>query len=91
MSLPRESLVLPVREGEKYLTRFELADILGVHPGTIVKWQRENGLPSVLFAPQTRRYLLSQVQEWAVERERRRQRDGSPLELVRGREGAMRA
>lgn len=61
---------LPVPESERYLTRQQLADLMGVSLRTIDNLTRE-GMPSVTFGLRARRYLASRALAWARERETR--------------------
>lgn len=49
---------------ERYLSRAELAVIMGVSERTIDRWARR-GMPSEVWGSRTRRFLLSDAVRWA--------------------------
>jgi excisionase family DNA binding protein len=58
---------LPVQAVERYVTRQELARIMGVSVGTIDNMVRE-GMPSTTWGRRTRRFRASTAIAWAQER-----------------------
>ncbi len=59
---------------EKYLTPVELADTLGVRPGTIYSWlSRGVDLPCVKIAG-TVRFREKAVTDWLLQKEREKKR-----------------
>lgn len=67
-ALEREALIagLPVEPVERFVTRRELAIIMGVSVGTIDAMRR-NGMPSVTWGRRTRRFRASAAIAWAQE------------------------
>jgi phage terminase Nu1 subunit (DNA packaging protein) len=57
-------------ELERYVTRAQLAEIMGVHVNTIDRLVRE-GMPSETWGVRTRRFRPSIAIAWARTRERR--------------------
>lgn len=55
---------LPVPEGERYVGRKELADIMGVSLPTIDRWVRA-GMPSETWGLRARKFLPSRAIAWA--------------------------
>lgn len=64
----RTVIGLPARTPEPYITREELAAIMGVHVKTIDKLVRD-GMPSTTFGLRARRFLASTAIGWANARE----------------------
>jgi excisionase family DNA binding protein len=64
---------LPVREVEHYLTRAELARLMGVSVKTVDRLVAA-GMPSETFGLRTRRFLASRALAWARARERQGER-----------------
>lgn len=60
---------LPTPEPERYLTRAELARLMGISVSTIDRMVTE-GMPSVLWGRRTRRFRASLALAWARERGR---------------------
>jgi phage terminase Nu1 subunit (DNA packaging protein) len=56
-------VALPVREQERYVTRAELARLMGVSESTVKRWQRD-GMPSETWGLRSRRYLPSRCTAW---------------------------
>lgn len=46
---------------EPLLTAMELAERLGVKPGTVRKWVREGRIPEIEFSAKVRRFDFAQV------------------------------
>lgn len=61
---------LPVPERETYVTRRELAALMGVSESTVKRMVRE-GLPSETWGRRTRRFKPSRALAWAREQEGR--------------------
>lgn len=57
----------PTTPPERYLTRPELARLMGVSVSTIDRMVAE-GMPSVLWGRRTRRFLASEAVAWARKR-----------------------
>lgn len=62
---------LPVSEKEAYVSRKQLAALMGVSLRTVDKLTAQ-GMPSVTFGLRTRRYLPSRALAWARQRDSRR-------------------
>ncbi len=58
-------------EPERYVTRAELADLMGVSKSTIDRWVHE-GMPSETWGLRSRRLLPSAAIAWARTREAKR-------------------
>ena len=58
---------LPVQQVERYVSRRELAAIMGVSVGTIDNMVRQ-GMPSTTWGRRTRRFRPSTAIAWAQER-----------------------
>jgi excisionase family DNA binding protein len=58
---------LPTQQTERYVTRRELAEIMGVSVGTIDNMVRQ-GMPSTTWGRRTRRFRASTAIAWAQER-----------------------
>jgi len=67
----RENVVI---EAESYLTRADVARLLGVSPNTVTRWAREGRLTSQVTLGGHHRFVRS-----AMEEIRDRQARGSPL------------
>jgi phage terminase Nu1 subunit (DNA packaging protein) len=59
-----------VRDNERYITRVELARIMGVSVATVDRMVAE-GMPSVTWGRRTRRFLCSSALAWAYARDGR--------------------
>jgi phage terminase Nu1 subunit (DNA packaging protein) len=60
--------VIPLsRTTERFVTRRELARIMGVGERTVARWVTE-GCPSETWGQRSRRFLPSEVVEWARRR-----------------------
>lgn len=57
---------LPTREPEAYVSRAELARIMGVHVTTVDRMVRD-GMPSETWGRRTRRFRPSLAMAWARE------------------------
>lgn len=55
---------------ERYVSRLEIAEIMGVSPRTIDRWCGE-GLPHETWGMRTKKFRASEVVEWARNRARR--------------------
>ena len=64
---------LPVPEREAYITRAELAALMGISPKSVDRLVKQ-GLPSVTWGLRTRRFKASVALQWA------RAQDGGPNE-----------
>lgn len=62
---------LPVPEPEPYITRRELAALMGVHERTVDRMVKA-GMPSESWGRRTRRFKASAAIAWAREQGRRR-------------------
>lgn len=62
---------IPVKQDERYLTREQLADLMGVSTKTIDRMVA-GGMPSETFGLRSRRFLASRALAWARTRERSR-------------------
>jgi phage terminase Nu1 subunit (DNA packaging protein) len=62
---------LPVQPSERYVSRGELADLMGVHVCTIDRWV-DAGMPSEIWGARMRRFLPSRAIAWARTYEGRR-------------------
>lgn len=60
---------LPTPASERYVTREQLADVMGVSVSTVDRWVSE-GMPSETWGLRARRFLPSQAIAWARERAR---------------------
>lgn len=60
---------LPAREPERYVSRLELAQIMGVSVATIDRMVTQ-GMPSVTWGRRTRRFRPSTALAWAREQRR---------------------
>ncbi len=49
---------------QRYVTREDLAQVLGVSVDTVDR-MRKQGMPSVVFSKRTRRFPLAQAEAWA--------------------------
>ena len=58
---------LPTQQPERFVTRRELAELMGVSVGTIDQMRRE-GMPSTTWGRRTRRFRASTAIAWAQER-----------------------
>lgn len=63
----RERLARPKRGVEPLAKVREVADVLGVHPKTIERWRKKNGLPCLRLGGSIR-YEISDVLRWASAR-----------------------
>lgn len=59
----------PQTEPERYLTRAELARLMGISVSTVDRMVGE-GMPSVLWGRRTRRFRASEAVAWAQDRGR---------------------
>jgi predicted DNA-binding transcriptional regulator AlpA len=59
-----------VRTPERYLTRQQLADVMGVSVKTVDRMVRD-GMPSETWGLRSRRFLASRALAWARTRQRR--------------------
>ncbi len=59
-------LTVPGEKPEPYITRAQLAELMGVHPDTIKRWTRK-GMPHTRFMERTVRYQASVAIAWARE------------------------
>jgi phage terminase Nu1 subunit (DNA packaging protein) len=66
---------LPIQPRERFVSRKELAEIMGLSVRTIDHFVAE-GIPSTTWGLRTRRFLPSQAVAWARERERSARLDG---------------
>jgi phage terminase Nu1 subunit (DNA packaging protein) len=64
-------LGLPALQQESYITREELARIMGVCVSTIDNMRRD-GMPSTKWGRRTRRFLASEAIAWAQARDGRK-------------------
>ncbi len=55
---------IPLTETERYVTRRELAAMMGVHPTTVDRMRRA-GMPSVVWGRRSRRFKPSVALAWA--------------------------
>lgn len=60
---------LQVPEAERYVSRVELADLMGVSVSTVDRLVQQ-GMPSVIWSRRTRRFRPSIALQWARERGR---------------------
>jgi excisionase family DNA binding protein len=67
MSVPRGSNVVVFPTPEPYLSRLEIARLMGVSPRTIDRWCKE-GLPHQTWGLRTKKLRFSEVEEWARKR-----------------------
>jgi excisionase family DNA binding protein len=67
---------LPTQEPERYISRRELAALMGIHPTTVDKLVKKGG-PSVTWGLRTRRFKASVFLAWA---KAQGQDSGSPTE-----------
>ena len=56
----RENVVI---EAESYLTRADVARLLGVSPNTVTRWAREGRLPSQVTLGGHHRFVRSVIEE----------------------------
>jgi hypothetical protein len=61
--------ITPTRAPERYVSRSELADLMGVSLATVDRLVAE-GMPSVTWGRRTRRFRPSIAIAWAIDRER---------------------
>lgn len=61
---------LPIPERERYLSRSQLAELMGVSVKTIDRWVLA-GMPSEIFGARSRRFLASRALAWARTHDRR--------------------
>lgn len=61
---------LPVQGREHYVTRDELAELMGVHVSTVDRMVKD-GMPAETWGRRVRRFLPSRALAWAREQERR--------------------
>lgn len=54
-------------EAKRFLTTIELAEELGVHPLTLIKWRRERRGPAFVKLGKTVRYDRVLVDAWVAE------------------------
>jgi len=59
-----------VRTPERYLTRQQLADVMGISVKTVDRMVRD-GMPSETWGLRSRRFLASRALSWARTRQRR--------------------
>jgi len=56
-----------------YLTKKHVAQILGVHPSTVVRWVKTNGLPSpIRLGPNRTVWKRSEFEHWQRRMEKAR-------------------
>ena len=55
---------LPVQQEEAYITRRQLAELMGVSERTVDRMVAA-GMPSVVFSRRSRRFLASRALAWA--------------------------
>ncbi len=55
----------PVRD---LLTARQAAEVLDVHPRTVLRWSREAGLPSHRIGERELRFVRAEIVEWATSR-----------------------
>lgn len=70
MGQPVSTQALPTREPERYVSRRELADLMGVSVATVDRLVAA-GMPSVTWGRRTRRFRPSTALAWARAQEHR--------------------
>jgi excisionase family DNA binding protein len=60
------------------LTTRQVADMLGIHPETVLKWARNGDLPAVKLPSGAVRYRPEQLEAWMQERATSRDKERQP-------------
>ncbi|MBI77772.1 MAG: hypothetical protein CMM53_08360 [Rhodospirillaceae bacterium] len=59
----------------QYLTKKHVARVLGIHPSTVMRWVRSNGLPHPIeLGPNRTVWLRTEIDAWREDKERNARR-----------------